>query len=110
MPLENGLFAIRFATPFGEGAGVAYLHDGKLRGGDGMMAYVGTYNQTNNQLDADVRAYKHTNVPGMASVFGVDTVDIHLNGQTNGVTADLKGSAPQAAGVQLSVKMERLHD
>ncbi len=110
MSFENGLYAIRFSTPLGAGAGVAYLQDGKLRGGDSMMAYVGSYNEVGGQLQADVRAYKHTNVPGMGSVFGTDNVDIHLSGTVSGGIADLTGSAPQAAGVQLLVKMERLHD
>ena len=110
MSFENGLYAIRFSTPLGAGAGVAYLQDGKLRGGDSMMAYVGSYNEVGVPLQADVRAYKHTNVPGMGSVFGTDNVDIHLSGTVSGGIADLTGSAPQAAGVQLLVKMERLHD
>lgn len=110
MSFENGLYAIRFGTPLGTGAGVAYLHDGKLRGGDSMMAYVGSYNESGGQLQADVRAYKHTDVPGMGSVFGAETVDIHLSGNASGGNADLIGSAPQAPGVRLSVQMERLHD
>ena len=110
MSFEAGLYVIRFQTPFGAGAGVAYLEGGKLRGGDSMMAYVGSYNEDNGSLNADVRAYKHTNVPGMASVFGVDQVDIHLTGNVSGGNATLTGTAPQAPGVVLQVTMERLHD
>lgn len=110
MPFEAGLYAIRFQTPGGAGAGVAYLENGKLRGGDSMMAYVGSYNETSGTLTADVLAYKHTNVSGMVSVFGVDKVDIHLQGTVSGGNANLTGTAPQAQGVVLQVSMERLHD
>ena len=110
MSFDPGLYAIRFQTPFGSGAGVAYLESGKLRGGDGMMAYVGSYSESSGSLNADVRAYKHTNIPGMESVFGVDQVDIHLEGTFSGGKANLKGTAPQAPGVTLQVSMERLHD
>lgn len=110
MSFETGLYAIRFQTPFGGGAGVAYLEDGKLRGGDSMMAYVGSYNENKGTLNADVHAYVHTNVPGMTSVFGVDQVDIHLHGTVSGGNANLTGTAPQAPGVTLQVSMERLHD
>lgn len=75
-----------------------------------MMAYVGSYNESGGTLNADVRAYKHTDVPGMASVFGVDTVDITLSGSVSGGNANLTGTAPQAPGVTLQVSMERLHD
>jgi hypothetical protein len=110
MPFEAGLYVIRFQTPFGAGAGVAYLESGKLRGGDSMMAYVGSFNEANGTINADVRAYRHTDVPGMASVFGVNEVDIHLTGTINGGNAVLSGTAPQAPGVTLQVSMERLHD
>lgn len=110
MAFESGLYAIRFATPFGAGAGVAYLEGGKLRGGDSMMAYVGSYNEGNGKLEADVHAYRHTPVPGMESVFGVDDVHIHLSGNADGPNLALTGTAPQAPGVTLQITMERLHD
>lgn len=110
MAFESGLYAIRFQTPAGAGAGVAYLENGKLRGGDSMMAYVGSYNEANGILNADVGAYIHTNVPGMSSVFGVDQVDIHLTGKLLDGKATLTGTAPQAPGVTLQVTMERLSD
>lgn len=110
MSFEAGLYVIHFQTPFGAGAGVAYLQNGKLRGGDSMMAYVGTYDEGDGSLSADVHVYKHTNIPGMQSVFGVDKVDIHLEGSVSGGSANLTGTAPQAPGVNLQVAMERLHD
>lgn len=110
MPFENGLYAIRFGTPLGEGAGVAYLHDGKLRGGDSMMAYVGSYSESDGNLEADVNAYQHTAVPDMASVFGATNVNIHLSGQVSGGNGTLTGTAPEAPGITLKVSMERLHD
>lgn len=110
MSFESGLYAIRFETPLGAGAGVAYLDAGKLRGGDSMMAYVGTYNEAGGTLNADVQAYKHTNVPGMVSVFGMDQVLIQLQGAASGSTAVLTGNAQQVPGVTLKVSMERLSD
>lgn len=110
MSFEPGLYALTFATPAGQGTGVAYLDGGKLRGGDSMMAYVGSYNENNGTLQADVRAYKYSNAPGMISVFGVDVVNITLKGKVDGINASLIGTAPEAPGVQLRVTMERLHD
>lgn len=43
MPLPNGLYKIAFETPSGTEYGVAYLQDGKLRGGDSGIAYVGSF-------------------------------------------------------------------
>lgn len=110
MSFETGLYTVRFQIAGDEGAGVAYLANGKLRGGDSMMAYVGSYTESNGQLEADVRAYKHTSVAGMTSIFGVDQVDIHLSGNISGGNGSLTGTAPQAPGLTLQVKMQRLHD
>lgn len=41
--LNNGLYRVTFRTPLGEGAGVAVLLDGKIRGGDSAFAYSGRY-------------------------------------------------------------------
>lgn len=110
MSFEAGLYAIRFQTQAGAGSGVAYLENGKLRGGDAMMAYVGSYDEANGSLNAEVHVSKHTNVPNMISVFGVNDVDIHLTGSVSGGNAALTGTAPQAPGYALKVTMERLHD
>lgn len=110
MAFESGLYAIRFQTPLGAGAGVAYLENGRLRGGDSLMAYVGSYTEANGNLTADVLAYKHTNVPNMASVFGVDRTDIRLTGSIVAGEAILTGISPQAPGINLQVFLERLHD
>jgi hypothetical protein len=43
MPLYNGLYKVTLQTAAGTEYGVAYLLDGRLRGGDSGMAYVGNY-------------------------------------------------------------------
>ena len=68
MSFENGLYAIRFQTPLGAGAGVAYLENGKLRGGDSMMAYVGSFNETGGVLTADARPRPDARVRGTAKI------------------------------------------
>lgn len=110
MSFQDGLYAIRFETPLGAGAGVGYFKDGKLRGGDSMMAYSGDFRESGGTLTANVRVFKHTDVPDMGSVFGVDLVDIALSGTVNGDEAVLTGTAPQAPGVTLQVSIQRLQD
>jgi hypothetical protein len=108
--LENGLYRVSFQTPLGQGTGVAYLHDGRLRGGDSMMAYVGNYHENGGNFTADVRVYRHSTVPGMTSTLGVDEADLHVAGTVSGGNVAGTGQAPQAAGVTLQVRLDRLHD
>lgn len=108
MAFENGLYVIRFGTPLGEGTGVAYLHDGQLRGGDSMMAYTGNYTENAGKVTATVQAFKHTNVPGMASVFGATDVVIELSGTASGTKADLIGTSPQAPGLSFHASLQQI--
>jgi hypothetical protein len=41
--LRNGSYSAWFRTPQGEGTGIVALSDGKLTGGDTVLAYTGTY-------------------------------------------------------------------
>ena len=93
--VENGLYRVSFQTPMGQGTGVAYLHDGRLRGGDSMMAYVGSYNENAGQFTADVRVYQHSQVPGMTSAIGVNEADLHIAGTVQGGNVNGTGQAPK---------------
>jgi hypothetical protein len=41
--LRNGSYSAWFRTPQGEGTGVVVLNDGKMIGGDTVIAYTGSY-------------------------------------------------------------------
>jgi hypothetical protein len=68
--LRNGSYSTWFRTPQGEGTGIVVLSDGKLTGGDTVLAYAGTYFQNGDRFSASVRTQRHT--PGQPSVFGID--------------------------------------
>lgn len=112
MAIENGTYFVRFKTPLGQGGGVFTLQNGKLRGGDGSMIYVGTYHEPSpGIIDADVRVMTHTNWgPGQSSVFGVATADIKLKGSIAGGSGTVNGSSPQAPGVAFTADVERYCD
>ncbi len=78
--LPNGLYKIAFETASGAEYGVAYLQDGKLRGGDSGMAYVGTYELDGSLLTAELSVSQHRHVPGAVSALGFNNVQVHLCG------------------------------
>lgn len=109
MALNDGFYHVQFGTPLGMGFGVAYLTDGKLYGGDSMMAYVGKYAEEGETANATVRVFQHSSVPGMQSVLGAISATLTLSGPVNGDMAQLTGTAPQAPGVTLSVTLKPLN-
>jgi hypothetical protein len=93
MALQDGIYLVRFNTPRGEGSGVAYLTDGKLYGGDSMMAYVGKFSEDGSSANAEVRVFQHSNTPGMESVLGTNSATLKLSGDVSGlqgIGADLR--------------------
>jgi hypothetical protein len=111
MSIENGTYVVTFGTPAGQGGGVIILQDGKLRGGDGAMIYIGSYNEPQpGHIDADVRVETHTQWPGQTSVFGLPTVNIKLAGNISGGSGTVQGQAAEAPSVPFTAKIERFCD
>jgi hypothetical protein len=108
MDIESGLYRVTFGTPMGGGNGVAHLADGKLHGGDSMMAYVGSYSVDGGNFTANVHAFRHSNVPGMVSTLGTNDAQLSIKGTVQGTTMTGQGNSPQAPGVTLQVKLEKL--
>ena len=92
--LRNGSYSTWFRTPQGEGTGIVVLSDGKLTGGDTVLAYNGTYFQNGDRFSASVRTQRHS--PGQPSVFGIDNLDLTLIGKSTPTTASCAGTAKQA--------------
>ncbi|WP_422026522.1 hypothetical protein [Pyruvatibacter mobilis] len=90
--MENGLYKAAFATQLGAGAGVIVLQDGKLRGGDSVIAYVGSYHSDGKNLQAEVSTSRHTEDPEMRSVLGMDSATLKLSGPCTATTAELADS------------------
>lgn len=108
MANRNGLYAVLFQTPRGAGTGVVFLQDGVLRGGDSMIYYTGKYQLNGDSFSAEVTTNAHAHPPGMASVFGRDSVNITLKGDFSGDDATLTGTAKEVSGIQFNGRLKRI--
>ena len=106
--MQNGTYKTLFKTPLGDGSGVIIIDGDNIRGGDSSMYYIGTKEQNGENISAKIIANVHTNVPGMSSVFGVDHVNITLEGTTKGDTASMSGEAKEAPGVPFEVTITKI--
>jgi len=110
MPLYNGLYKVTLQTAAGIEYGVAYLLDGRLRGGDSGMAYVGNYAQEGDVFSAEVSVAPHRALPGAASLLGYAEVVVLLEGLSADGCAKLRGSARDVPGVRLTATLSLLAD
>lgn len=110
--LPNGLYKIAFETASGAEYGVAYLQDGKLRGGDSGMAYVGSYQMDGDLLTADLSVTQHRHVPGAVSALGFNNVQVQLAGlvdESNNVVR-LTGTSPVSKSIRFGARLSLLAD
>lgn len=108
--MRDGLYKAAFRTGLGGGCGVVVLDAGRVRGGDGSRYYVGRYTSENGRFVVDLRIEPHTPDPAARSVFGVDQVRLHVEGEGVGDEALLTGAAPNAPHIPFTVVLSRLSD
>ena len=108
--MRDGFYAIRFRTRLGEGSGVVILQDGRFRGGDSRMAYSGRYSFSGDMFSADLTVQTHTQVPGMKSLFGIDSFPLALHGNFAGEVAELLAVSPHAEEIELRATLHRLEE
>jgi hypothetical protein len=111
MPLPNGLYKLTWDTRSGTEYGVAVLHDGKLRGGDSGMAYVGTYQEHGQLFTAEMSVTQHRHVPGAVSALGLHDVLVELTGLSEGGSVvHVRGSSPESSAVRFSARLAMIAD
>lgn len=107
--LRNGSYSTWFRTQRGEGTGIVELSDGKVTGGDTVLAYTGSYVEDGNTFTASIATQRHTQ--GQPSVFGIDDVDLALTGNSSApVTASCTGTVKQIPGMTFEAVLIRIAD
>ncbi|MEP3245075.1 MAG: GrlR family regulatory protein [Sneathiella sp.] len=106
----DGLYKAEFKTPFGNGAAVFYLKNGALHGGNSALYYVGEYNFSGSQFHATLQTDRHTYDLNIASVFGMDQLNVTLEGIVEGDMIAIDGVADEVPDMQLRGKLTRLCD
>jgi hypothetical protein len=96
---ENGTYSAWFKTPLKQGAGLAHVADGKIEGGDSFMSYAGTYKFGGDRFTAILQVTRHSE--GAASVFGVDSFTLNLEGKLVGKIASFTARANEVPGMVL---------
>ncbi|MGY3388019.1 hypothetical protein ACVWW6_000610 [Bradyrhizobium sp. USDA 3311] len=95
--LKDGTYSAWFKTPRGEGTGIVHFENGKISGGDSIITYGGTYETVGDRFTATVTTKRHT--AGHATVFGIDDLELKLDGVVKGATAKCTGTAAAAPGL-----------
>jgi hypothetical protein len=101
--LRDGRYAAWFRTSRGEGTCIVQLADGRISGGDSFFTYAGSYEADDDRFTAVLATKRHAEGP--PTVFGLDEVEIKLEGKIKGTTAACTGTAEQAPGVKFEATL-----
>ncbi|WP_346658687.1 hypothetical protein [Bradyrhizobium sp. 143] len=102
---KDGTYSAWFKTPRGEGTGIVHFQDGKISGGDSIMSYGGSYQVSGDRFTAMVVTTRHTE--GHATVFGIDDLELKLEGVAKGEIAKCTGTTDAAPGVTFEATLIR---
>jgi hypothetical protein len=93
-----------------EGTGVVELNDGKVTGGDTVLAYTGSCVVDGDKFTAFIATKRHS--PGQQSIFGlgIDEVNLTLTGKSTPTTSSCIGTAKQAPGLVFEAVLVRMAD
>jgi hypothetical protein len=94
---NDGTYAAWFKTSRGEGTGIVHCADGRLWGGDSIITYSGSYEVDGDRFTATVMTRRHT--AGHPTVFGVDEVELKLEGTSNGAIIACSGTVDTLPGI-----------
>jgi hypothetical protein len=101
--LRDGRYAAWFRTSRGEGTCNVHLADGKISGGDSFFTYAGSYQADDDGFTAVLTTKRYA--AGPPTVFGLDEVEIKLEGKIKGVMAACTGTAEPAPGVRFEATL-----
>jgi hypothetical protein len=108
--LQEGLYKVEFHTVHGTGTGVIYAINGKLRGGNSAFAFIGSYADKSDGIQARVTTQRHNADPAFKPLFGTDMITLTLKGADDGSMVDFEGTALQLPGVHFRAILTRISD
>jgi hypothetical protein len=101
--LKDGTYAAWFKTALGEGTGIVHFADGKLWGRDSIVTYDGSYQISGERFTAILRTKRHT--AGHATVFGIDELELKIEGTALGRMATCTATTDAAPGIVLEATL-----
>ena len=110
MLVPNGLYKIAFRSAHGTDYGVAYMLDGRLRGGDSEMAYVGSYEMDGDLLTVQLSVTQHRAAAGIGNVFGYQNIQVEMAGIVDNGRLSLRGSSREVPSVRFEARLSHLAD
>jgi hypothetical protein len=106
----DGLYKAEYGINDAFGRSVMCMHAGKMLGGNSAFAHLGTYHESNGEIDAEIITERHNDDPYYKPLMGADVAAISVRGKAEGNTIRFEGSAAPRPGALFWAVLTRLDD
>jgi hypothetical protein len=108
--LLDGLYKVEYGVNDAFGRSVMCMHAGKLLGGNSAFAHIGSYQENNGGIDAEIITERHNDDPNYKPLMGADVAAISVRGKAQGNSIRFEGSAAPVPGALFWAVLTRLDD
>jgi hypothetical protein len=108
--LLDGLYKAEYGINDAFGRSVMCMHAGKMLGGNSAFAHIGTYQENNGEIAAEIITERHNEDPYYKPLMGADVAAISVRGRMEGRILRFEGSAAPVPGALFWANLTRLDD
>jgi hypothetical protein len=108
--LLDGLYKVEYGINDAFGRSVMCMHAGKMLGGNSAFAHIGTYQDNNGEIAAEIITERHNDDPYYKPLMGADVAAISVRGRAEGPILRFEGSAAPVPGALFWANLTRLGD
>ncbi|WP_027556351.1 GrlR family regulatory protein [Bradyrhizobium sp. Cp5.3] len=106
----DGLYKVEYGINDAVGRSIMCMHDGKLLGGNSAFAHLGTYQERDGEIIAEVITERHNDDPHYKPFLGADVVSISVRGRASGNQIRFEGNAASMPSAMFWANLTRLDD
>jgi hypothetical protein len=110
MSLLDGLYKVEYGINDAFGRSIMCMHDGRLLGGNSAFAHLGTYQERDGEIIAEVITERHNDDPHYKPLMGTDVAAISVRGRKDGGHIRFEGQAAPVPGALFWADVTRLDD
>jgi hypothetical protein len=106
----QGLYKIEFHTVHGSRRGVIYAYEGRMLGGNSAFAFIGRYDESGEEIRAEVSTVRHHDDPSYQPLFKTDKITLKLRGWQEEDHFYFEGGSGQMPGIPFKSLMTPISD
>jgi hypothetical protein len=106
----QGLYKVEFHTVHGSRRGVMYAYDGRMLGGNSAFAFIGKYDDSGEEIIAELSTVRHNDDPNYQPLFKTDKITLKLRGWEEEDHYYFEGGSGQMPGIPFKSLMTPISD